>query len=68
MAHIYEERSMCWPLCGFSETCDTSETNGNAKTIDESSILPKITHKLKVDEVAGLTNSEPWFEKVLSRG
>ena len=28
----------------------------------------KISHKLKVDEFADLTNSEPWFEKVLSRG
>ena len=24
-------------------------------------------HKLKVDEIADLTKSEPWFEKVLSR-
>ena len=53
---------------GFSETCDTSETSESAWTIDESSIPPKISHKLKVDELADLTNSEPWFEKVLSRG
>ena len=50
----------------FSETCNSGETGENAKTIDESSILPKISHKLKVDEIPDLTNSEPWFEKVLS--
>ena len=36
--------------------------------IDESSILPEMSYKLKVDELTDLTNAEPCFEKVLSRG
>ena len=43
-----------------------SETSENGKTIDESLTLTRIS-KLKVDELADLTNAKSWIEKVLFR-